>query len=1155
MRFRWWLAVLIILVVIIGSGVVLRQQLGRWVLGRTLQAFGRTVHGRIEWDRMAGDMFSNPKLFGVTVVTNGDSLKADTLSVRYDLLALVRGQLAGRLVLSEVKVVRPRGYLRMHRPSPPPSEGERTFPNLVIKNLSIETGSLYWNGMPRLDSVGLRLMLASRRREMRLEVIDAAGRFTQDSRKVWVRHLQGAAVLTPDSLVVSRLDVLTTRSRLSASVKLAIQPRGLALQIENLTIDLPELVHQSGRLFLKGAVQYAKGKPEAQVRYSAEGLCWREVSFPKLTGTITVQESVAQAVITGSDAALGSFTCTADLGLKRFDFSGTAEVSRLAVQRFESSLPEFRLDARLSVAGVLGSLRPGTDSATRARGWADTAEVRMAGRISELGIDTMVAAARYEGGEIELRELEMFGAAGGLRFHGAARKGLVRADCSLDSLDLDIIGRLVGFRLAGRATGKLWLLSHRDTWELTGFVRMFGLNVAGVEVTEAVAEVELLAQGPGRLPFLGRQVAGRLAVGGEGIEFRSLEFTAAQFVWTGPGFDFRIDRSGERLVAWGEVEVRQHGIEARVDTLEVVSGTDTVVTAQPFLVSWQSDSVMVNDVSANVADGTVGLALLFRKGRAPWVALSGRNLNLRKVQRLVHWSAIESSLGEVWGTLSFDVQGGETLQVQMTGADIELTAIKLTWKRLDAVLALTRSDSGSAGPRAQVRIDRFAFVHHVDTSNLTGTVHWTLVPRFHFTGLNLRGVFADPGTWVLAVTKPYVDFREGPVFGNFVISGDPKEPNIAGRARVANGLIYVPSVNTNIDRVNAELTFKDNRIILEKLSGRCGKGIVTATGFWELGQFYHSESMRYWIRFDGAAANPVAWAYGIGSGEIAVSWQKGQPVLVAGVVDVQEALLTPGFGGAGTPPSVEPSPVAFDLRIRGNRGIWLRNRDADIELAGDLAFRRTGEQTVYSGELTARQGNFYYLDHSLKVVQAKLTFANVPQFNPDIDLTAELVVRERQRAGNTPDKVVMAVTGTLEKPVFVLSTEPPLWDEAQILSYLSLNVTLDELTAMEQKEAVTRLLSDRLLGYFQTQMSKKVRGLVALDYLEFESGLTNGQGAKVTVGKYVGQNLYVSYSQNFTGELQPAFRVEYYLNRRNELLAERSTDGRYSLRFRFKLRY
>jgi autotransporter translocation and assembly factor TamB len=81
---------------------------------------------------------------------------------------------------------------------------------------------------------------------------------------------------------------------------------------------------------------------------------------------------------------------------------------------------------------------------------------------------------------------------------------------------------------------------------------------------------------------------------------------------------------------------------------------------------------------------------------------------------------------------------------------------------------------------------------------------------------------------------------------------------------------------------------------------------------------------------------------------------------------------------------------------------------------------------------------------------------------------------------------------------------------------------------------------------------------VNLDYLEFESGLLNSsEQTRVTVGKYVGRNLYVSYTQSFTGDLSPSFRVEYYIDRKNQILAEGTSGDQYrtSLRYQLKLRY
>jgi autotransporter translocation and assembly factor TamB len=150
-----------------------------------------------------------------------------------------------------------------------------------------------------------------------------------------------------------------------------------------------------------------------------------------------------------------------------------------------------------------------------------------------------------------------------------------------------------------------------------------------------------------------------------------------------------------------------------------------------------------------------------------------------------------------------------------------------------------------------------------------------------------------------------------------------------------------------------------------------------------------------------------------------------------------------------------------------------------------------------------------------------------------------------------PEKVILSLTGTLEQPSFEFRSEPAGWGETEIASYLTLNVTPEQAL----RDTVTRLLPQRLLGYFQTQVSKRARGFVSLDYLEFESGLLNDKERRVTVGKYVGRNLYVSYTQNFAGNFFPVFKVEYYVNRKNEIVAEGSVGDRYSLRYQLRFRY
>ncbi|MGQ9679118.1 MAG: translocation/assembly module TamB domain-containing protein, partial [bacterium] len=452
------------------------------------------------------------------------------------------------------------------------------------------------------------------------------------------------------------------------------------------------------------------------------------------------------------------------------------------------------------------------------------------------------------------------------------------------------------------------------------------------------------------------------------------------------------------------------------------------------------------------------------------------------------------------------------------------------------------------------RLEELEFVSREDTSRVKGDFTWSWEKGFRLEGAQLDFSLVDPGGWIFEVTKPYVEVAEGMIFGKINVDWQPDRLTLSGRARVTQGVMKIPAIATTVEAVEAEMTFQEDRVVFEKLSGKSVRGVVTVGGVVDLDPAGEVDSIVFKTHFTGVSAIPLPGVYAIGRGEIDITWHRGdERAFISGDVVVDEALVAIGFGpqnGLGSTSSID-----YDLRIRAERGVWLRNRESDIELGVDLIIRRVGDdELIFSGELASRQGNIYYLDHILRVTEGKLRFENVSQFDPRLDIIAELPI-SRNGKNDQPEKIILSLTGTLSEPSFGFRTEPPIWDESQILSYLSLNVTMDEISALEQKELLSRLLSERLLGYFQTQVAKKVRDFVSLDYLELETGILSGQGARVTVGKYVGRNMYVSYTQNFTNELNPAFVVEYYLNRRNELIAERSAEGRYSLRYRFKLRF
>lgn len=1108
---------------------IFRQPIGRIVLRRALVLLGRELNGEVVCEEISGDIISHPRLIGLKILLASDSVVIKELRFRYDPLALVRG----RMVLRDVFITEPRFYLSGKRGD---KRGDQRmampgFPRFTVRTFVVENGMVSWNGTPRVDSIGVSLRLRSVPERLELFIDSARGRLVQESLRI--SQFAAGVKVTGDSLFVQDLVVMTDASRFRGGLVLEFDSGGVAAQVSELSVSLKELVGIDGRVWFKGTAETKDTRRTADGNWVADGLSWQRLLLPRITGKFQLRDSVLHLSLSGSDTVLGRFFIQGQMDLIRYRFSARADVDSLAVYRLEKNLPLFHLSAEILLNGVFGSLGKAVTS-SQWDGHSDSVEIEIRGWARDIGVDTIFAQVNYSGGRAQLRGLTLRGPAGNFDFIGVARQGLIRARCEMNNFDLAVGSRFLNKDLQGRADGVLEVERAGETWAVSGLVRVDGFNGFGVEITNGLIQLDLKGEfKPERLSSF----VGRVAVGGEGVRAAGQEWNAAQFVWTGPEFDLRFEDELRRLMVMGDIVFDPEGMACVVRTMEFVIEAETVALADSCEIFWRGDLLTIKGVKVRVADGELQLDLAVCPNESPRLIGTVRGLNLRKLQKLVGLNT------ELWGVVDIDIAGKDTLIMNFTGVDFALPASDINLKYLGGRIAFSREGAV---------LEEVAFVHHRDTSTIRGRITWEWDKSFAITGVTLNSSLLDPGVWIFSVARPYVDIKEGTVYGMVAVNWHPGELRFSGRGRVSNGLLFVSSIATTVDRVQAELTFSGEKVVLEKLSGRSAKGTVTAEGFVKLNPEWQVESLEYNTNFSGVSAVPMTSVYAIGNGNIKIGWAEGmKQVLISGTVDVSEALIAIGFGNGGGNGST--GSVDYDIRVRGERGIWLRNRDADIELGADLTFRQVNEEAVYTGELVVRQGSIYYLDHILRVVKGRLIFDNVNRFTPQLDIRAELPVVRNQN--NAPEKIVLTLTGNLEEPSFTFSSEPPVWDETQVLSYLSLNVTMEEISALEQKELVNRLLSERLLGYFQTQVAKRMREFVSLDYLELETGILAGQGARVTVGKYIGRNLYVSYTQNFTGELQPGFLIEYYFNRRNELLAERSTDGRYALRYRFKIRY
>ncbi|MEO0073235.1 MAG: translocation/assembly module TamB domain-containing protein [candidate division WOR-3 bacterium] len=1167
----WWVLGLSAVLVAL---FLLREVIGWFVVKQVVAALARNSGANLLIGRTSGDVYTNPKFHDVLITTDTDSFVASYITVRWQLLPLLRG----RLVLSEVRIVAPSARISGIRVAQREETAARSYPSLEIRRLEIVDGRLCLGvqkgsgqyHLLRLDSLDVFLALRSQTHEMNISLLGLNGHLNFSSGNGHIEHtviedISGEFRVTSDSVSATHFVLQTPGSYAKGAVRFHTRKHGFGFDVDSLSISLAELSrlsvplwkslgrrYSAGRLIAKGACRIDSAAAHADFDYTVDTLEILEVRMPRLSGGLGLTDSLVRLQAVGSDTSLGVLKASLSLDLRNHRLLGGLAVERLAVWRFEPRLSQFRVDASVEFSGVLGSLASQRVAPIEG-GATDSLSVSLKSRVAGLGIDTLAVNLIYKDGVGEIQQLKVIGNVGRLHLVGRARRDLLSVQCKFERFDLGLFGNFArsgtGYwdagTLSGRVSGYLNAGILSDTWFLTGLLFGDSLGLASAVAIRSLVDINLTG---------GDGFTGRLALGVEDLYLGEFELASAQFVWAGPEFDMRIERMGVRLQAAGVLDLGRNGFHCRVERAELVCEDDTR-TARRCGIRFDRDTLRVDSLRVGVADGSIGFTgWNYAGGGTAYFRVDGSHINLRKLQKLLQIPV------ELWGTVDFSLSGYDTLMLSLAAVDFELPAADLRLKKLCLDAALMDRN---------VCLRKLWFVHQVDTTRIAGDIWLTtafdtrhslgrLVQDVDITGLDLKIDIADPGAWVFSFLRGIVNVRSGLVYGTLHAVRARGALELSGRARVVEAVLSVPASGTTVERVNAALTFFSNTIVLDKLTGEAGTGTVLCAGTAYFGHGFMAESVCYSFKCDNVSVNPFPNVFALGSADITIRWGTERPVEFTGDIRIVDAVVGVSFGSSPSAPSAsETGSLVYDLRIVADRGVWLRNREADIELGMDLQLRRTVQEQIYAGRLWSRQGNLYYLDHTLRITQGEIVFDNISRFDPDIHIVAELPVRRSryQQMNSYPERIILALSGTLEQPSFRLESYPPVWDETQIASYLSLSVPTDELGAMGQKEAVTRMLSERLLNYFQTQVTKRLRDFVALDYLELESGLVTGGGARVTVGKYVGRNLYLSYTQSIASEMQPAFSLEYYIDQRNELLAERSADGSYSVLWRLKLKY
>ncbi len=414
----------------------------------------------------------------------------------------------------------------------------------------------------------------------------------------------------------------------------------------------------------------------------------------------------------------------------------------------------------------------------------------------------------------------------------------------------------------------------------------------------------------------------------------------------------------------------------------------------------------------------------------------------------------------------------------------------------------------------------------------------------------------------------------GRMEANVLVSGTFGDPRLDGRVQVANGAFLVDAIDTRFTGLDATLTLKDRRVIVEQFRVLdTSNHPLTASGAVEIAdrsvgavdvhvqaddfEIIDSDIVDLDVDLDLRVAGAprglkVSGAVGLHQGIVEADKVLAQirgPLYSTEVspdTAVPQAIPVPPVPGpeptaaahqpaetAGAPGASLLDTISADLKIHvpdnlvvrgrslrlGGRGVKLG--DMNVTLGGDVRVQKQPDQrALVVGSVHTVRGFYEFQGRRFDVQRDGLVAFKGPDFtNPTLDLQA-------QRNISGVDAFVR-IRGTAQRPELELSSRPPL-DQADILSLIVFNRPINDLGAGEQ-DALAQQTAALVGGMVAAPLAEAVRDALGVDLLEITAAGEEGRGPSVTVGEQIGERVFVRVRQQFGSTEATALLLEYQI--------------------------
>jgi autotransporter translocation and assembly factor TamB len=406
---------------------------------------------------------------------------------------------------------------------------------------------------------------------------------------------------------------------------------------------------------------------------------------------------------------------------------------------------------------------------------------------------------------------------------------------------------------------------------------------------------------------------------------------------------------------------------------------------------------------------------------------------------------------------------------------------------------------------------------------------------------------------------------EGTLTAGLRVSGDWTELHPSGSLNIRDGAITLVEFGRRLRNVTLKTQVNAEQVNLNALSLEGASGTLTAsgtaplegllpTGFdadlkatsFDISGFGTDMTALLTTRASlSGRIDPPSYAVDISTDELEVELPASQTTGNHPLALSEDIVVVDERRGGRQAGDVDPylaqstgdvERTRLNVQIDLSRKSWLRHPSGDLNFAGSLGIDLLGESVVMNGSIDSIRGDFEFLGRDFNVPdkEAIVRFRGADPPNPALDVEAHhpldrSIVAEVGQAASGDPRIIVRVTGTALEPRLGLSSDPGM-AETDILFVLMTGRPPSN-AGVGQDESVANQAVAAASGIFSGLLQQKLKGTLPVDMLRIETGDQGFQDSRIKVGKYITDDIFVSYAYQFgSGDEDSGYeaRIEYH---------------------------